>query len=193
MITIRSVTDRSSPGEIAAARSLFGQYAEFLRRISACHGFNFEHFAEEITALPTPYSQQAGELLLAMQHDGEASAAEVGIAVGCLGYRRATGALLASEESEQETSEEAEAPSVCEIKRLFVTPEVRGQQLGRLLVREALDRAARGGYRTAVLDTEPSSMAAAYRIYTALGFREFQPASVDAGGPKVVYLRRTLS
>lgn len=192
MIAIRSVTERSSPGEIVAAQALFGQYAEFLRSISACHGFDFRRFAEETAALPEPYSRQGGELLLAMRQDDEASAEGEGSAVGCLGYRRATGALLASEESGQETSEEAEALSVCEIKRLFVSPQVRGQQLGRVLAREALDRAARRGYRTVVLDTEPSSMAAAYRTYTGLGFREFQPASASPGGPKVVYLRRTV-
>ena len=190
-MTVRSVTEQSSSGEVAAAQALFGRYAEFLRAISACHGFNFERFAEEIAALPTPYSEQGGELLLAVQHEEEASAAQ-GVAVGCVAYRTAPAALLAAGEEFSLEVGGAGAARVCEIKRLFLAPEARGQRIGQMLVREAMDRATRRGYRRAVLDTEPTSMAAAYRIYTGLGFTEFRPVSAGSGGPKVIYLERVL-
>lgn len=190
MITIQTVTEQSSQAEIAAAQALFRQYAEFLRGISACHGFNFERFAEEIATLPTPYTGHGGELLLAMQHDADGRAAE-GTAVGCLGYR-ASAVNLAAEGEHASGKNEPRPASVCELKRLFVVPEARGQQLGQLLVHEALRRAAQRGYRTAMLDTEPSSMQAAYRIYTGLGFTEFHPAPAGGGGPRVVYLQRSI-
>lgn len=192
MITINSVTEQSSGHEIAAAQALFRRYAEFLRAISACHGFDFKRFREETAALPSPYVGQGGELLLAIEHNAGAAVAS-GVALGCLGYRAVSASFIASGEHARIASDGPGRPSACELKRLFVLPEARGQQLGHLLVNEALRRAVQHGYRTAILDTEPSSMAAAYRIYTGLGFTEFEPASVSSsGGPNVTYLRRSL-
>lgn len=187
---MQSVTERSGIAEIAATQALFRQYAEFLGAISACHGFDFDRFAEETAALPKPYAEVGGELLVAIQHELGADPAG-GVAVGCLGYRTASAA--ASAQDAPPRSAVAEPPNICELKRLFVLPEARGQQLGQMLVREALRRAAQRGYRTAMLDTEPSSMAAAYRIYTGLGFTEFLPVSIgSSGGPKVTYLQRSI-
>ncbi len=191
MITIQLVTEHSTAAEIAAAQALFRQYAEFLRTISACHGFDFERFAEETAKLPTPYTGHGGGLLLAMQRDADGRPAE-GTAVGCIGYRASAANLVAADEHAPPRMEGLRPARVCELKRLFVLPEARGQQLGQLLVREALRQAAQRGYGTAILDTEPSSMQAAYRIYTGLGFTEFHPASAGGGGPKVTYLQRSI-
>ena len=58
----------------------------------------------------------------------------------------------------------------CEIKRMFVVPDARGQGIARLLL-HALEDAARAlGYRTARLDTGPRQ-AHAQRMYEAAGYR----------------------
>lgn len=106
----------------------------------------FQGFDEELETLPGRYAPPRGRLLLAM--DGELPA-------GCVALRPLD---LAS----------------CEMKRLFVRASHRGQGLGRDLVVQVLRDAARLGYTQMRLDTLPV-MAAAQRLYAALGFREIPP------------------
>jgi GNAT superfamily N-acetyltransferase len=62
---------------------------------------------------------------------------------------------------------------VCEIKRMYVVPAVRGRGVGRELL-DALERQARRlGYRTARLDTGPRQPRAE-RIYRLAGYRPIQ-------------------
>ncbi|MGK2879821.1 MAG: GNAT family N-acetyltransferase [Mycobacterium sp.] len=58
----------------------------------------------------------------------------------------------------------------CEIKRMFVVPDVRGRGTARLLL-YALEDAARGlGYEVTRLDTGPKQVGA-QRLYEAAGYR----------------------
>ncbi|MBN2822066.1 MAG: GNAT family N-acetyltransferase [Coriobacteriia bacterium] len=66
-------------------------------------------------------------------------------------------------------------PQTCEVKHLFVRPDVRGHGLGRALMRAALDHARVIGYIEARVTTLPDSMVAALRLYRTLGFREAEP------------------
>ena len=106
----------------------------------------FQGFDEELETLPGRYAPPRGRLLLAM--DGELPA-------GCVALRPLD-------------------PASCEMKRLFVRASHRGQGLGRDLVLYVLRDAARLGYTQMRLDTLPV-MAAAQRLYAALGFREIPP------------------
>ena len=108
----------------------------------------FQGFAEELTTIAQMYSQPKGCLFLARAGVGS-------IARGCVGVR----------EFDKHTAE---------LKRLFVSDDLRGHGAGLQLTQSALEFAKNAGYRQIVLDTLPS-MTSAARIYSALGFTEIAP------------------
>jgi carbonic anhydrase len=76
--------------------------------------------------------------------------------------------------------------ATCEMNRLFILPEYRAQGVGKRLAEKLVVRAARLGYSRRVLDTLPE-MAAAIRMYRALGFKETE-RSWDNPIERTVYL-----
>jgi putative acetyltransferase len=69
---------------------------------------------------------------------------------------------------------------VCELRRMYFLPEMRGQGMGTVLLRRCL-RTARGfGYQTCYLATL-SNMNAARQLYEKAGFRPLR-APLAAGG-----------
>src|SRR3954465_5666592 len=99
--------------QIEQARALFLEYGASLG-FSLC----FQSFDQELAALPGDYAPPSGRLLLA---EVDAKPA------GCVALR------VRGNNGE----------GACEMKRLYVRPGFRGQQLGRRLVEDAV-RAARG-------------------------------------------------
>ncbi len=134
-----------SPELLAAAGLLFREYAEGLG-VDLC----FQNFEQELSALPGPYAEPSGVLLVALI-DGQPA--------GC-------GALRALPD--------ADYPNACEMKRLFVRRAFRRFGLGRLLAQQLLDLATRAGYSTLLLDTL-DDMEAARGLYASLGFEEIPP------------------
>jgi GNAT superfamily N-acetyltransferase len=65
-------------------------------------------------------------------------------------------------------------PSVGEIKRMFVRPEVRGAGIGRALLNALLTHAKAAGYSEVWLDSA-AFMKAAHSIYRSAGFRDIDP------------------
>ncbi|MEW6511132.1 MAG: GNAT family N-acetyltransferase [Bacteroidota bacterium] len=137
-----TIREAVTPEHIEVARALFCEYAASLSIDLA-----FQHFSEELAALPGPYVPPSGGLFIAWDED---------LAIGCVALRP------------------LEPPEIAELKRLFVRPGNRGRGIGMALCRTALDRARTEGYTRVRLDTLPD-MHDARRLYTALGFRKIPP------------------
>jgi ribosomal protein S18 acetylase RimI-like enzyme len=106
----------------------------------------FQDFEAEMAELPGKYAEPEGRLFLAWS--GTA-------AIGCVALRPLAG-------------------DSCEMKRLYVRPQARGEQLGRRLVQHICKEALEAGYSRIYLDTLPT-MEAAQQLYQSLGFRPTDP------------------
>lgn len=124
---------------------------------------DFQRFEAEMDALPGPYASPEGAILLANVNGEPAGVVAV-----------------------QPLDEEG----VCEMKRLYVVPEHRGQGFGRALASAIIEEAQDLGYDTMRLDTV-ASMTAARRLYRSLGFEERDPYYHNPL-PDAVYMERSL-
>ena len=145
----------SAQGDIEEVRKLFREYAESLGV-----QLDFQDFEREVSQLPGEYAAPDGVLLVAE---------EKGEYLGCVALRR-----IGAPDS-----------STCEMKRLYVRPEVRGRSLGRRLSRDVISRATEMGYAKMVLDTL-GRLKAAMKLYESLGFKRTSPY-YDNPLPGVVY------
>lgn len=107
---------------------------------------DFQDFKEELDTLPGQYASPNGRLLIAMYRDKSA---------GCIALRKLK-------------------HGVCEMKRLYVKPQLRGLGIGRALTEYIIDEAKRIRYSRMRLDTVPS-MEEARALYVSLGFKEIKP------------------
>jgi putative acetyltransferase len=110
----------------------------------------FQGFADELARLPGEYAKPAGRLMLVFDDCK---------AVGC-------GALRPIDDR------------VCEMKRVYLRPSVRGKGAGRILIGALIETAREMGYERMRLDTLPS-MTRAMEIYHSLGFKEIAPYRVN--------------
>ncbi len=107
---------------------------------------SFQNFQQELDSLPGAYSEPTGCLLLAKENRN---------AGGCVALR-----CITSE--------------ICEMKRLYVRPEYRGQGVGILLSNNIIAEARSLGYQKMRLDTL-DSLKEAVQLYRRLGFYEIEP------------------
>jgi len=128
---------------------------QFFRNYAAWLGVDlcFQNFGEEMASLPGAYAAPAGRLFFA-EFEGKPA--------GCVGIRPYT-------------------EGICEMKRLYVEPELRGTGVGRELALAAIKAAKTLGYRKVMLDTLPA-MRIAVKLYRELGFKEapaYYPTPVE--------------
>ncbi len=106
----------------------------------------FQGFEEELAGLPGKYAAPSGTLLLARKN---------GVAIGCVAMRQ----------MDEWTAE---------MKRLYLSPQARGEKLGRRLAQKICDEARAAGYSRICLDTLPT-MIEAQQLYQSLGFVDTEP------------------
>jgi putative acetyltransferase len=107
---------------------------------------NFQDFDKELASLPGDYAPPNGCLLMALWQ---------GEIAGSVALRRLS-------------------DTVCEMKRLYTRPRLRGLGIGRALCEAIIAEARRIGYEQIRLDTIPS-MERARALYRSLGFKEIDP------------------
>jgi len=107
----------------------------------------FQNFDDEVANLPGDYQMPSGRLLLAIT-DGKTA--------GCIALRKLT-------------------EDTCEMKRLYLRTEFRGQGLGRLMVERIIAEAREIGYARMRLDTLAGWMDKAIKLYEQFGFRDIGP------------------
>ncbi|RDK00880.1 GNAT family N-acetyltransferase [Paraburkholderia lacunae] len=126
----------------------FPQHLEVVRAIfreyasSLGIDLSFQNFEAELAGLPGRYAEPHGRILLASNE---------GQVIGCVAMRPLDA-------------------TTCEMKRLYVRPAGRGQQLGKQLAASICRIAKEAGYARIVLDTLPD-MRAAQQLYASFGFK----------------------
>ena len=107
---------------------------------------SFQNFDLEIKTINIQYNIPEGALILIFNNDD--------VAMACVGIRRLS-------------------PSLCELKRMYVKEEFRGQRVGALLLENAIEKAKELDYKKMRLDTL-STMQGAISLYKSHGFEEIE-------------------
>jgi ribosomal protein S18 acetylase RimI-like enzyme len=81
---------------------------------------------------------------------------------------------------------------ICEMKRLFVSPEFQGIGLGRLLIEQIIKEGKRLGYAKMRLDSSRSVMAKAVLLYRSMGFYEIEPYNQNFV-PDALFMEKVLA
>ena len=133
----------------AESPAQIAQARELFLEYAESLGFSlcFQSFDQELAKLPGDYAPPDGRLLMA-EYRGQLA--------GC-------GALHKLEFG------------ICEMKRLYLRPQLRGRGLGRTLAETVIAEARLIGYRKMRLDTVEPVMPNAVAMYRRLGFVEIEP------------------
>ncbi|HUN80297.1 MAG TPA: GNAT family N-acetyltransferase [Phycisphaerae bacterium] len=106
----------------------------------------FQDFDREMAELPGKYTPPEGRLLIAKWS---------GRIAGCVAMKQL-------------------GDGICEMKRFYVRPELRGKGIGQAVAKAIIEESRLAGYARMRLDTVPS-MQSAIRIYESLGFKDTEP------------------
>lgn len=163
----------SPAAAIAEAQQLLLEYGRFVLSQPNSARFCFGALEKEAERLPASYQEQGGGCLLA-RVEGQPK--------GFVAWRRLPAGTF---------PDSTLAPAAWEMKRLWVRPEGRSLGLGWTLTQAVLDRAVSAGQKAVYLDTVPTAMEAAHRLYLAMGFVP-APAYNDNAMDGIAYFVRHL-
>ena len=152
-VRLEELSNGTSQDALSAARELLLEYGRFVVAQPGAARFCFGSLEKEAARLPLSYCEQGGGCLVAVV-DNEPT--------GVVAWRT----IAPSPQV---------APDAWELKRLWVRPTGRGLSLGRTLTEAVLDRAIAAKRKAVYLDTAPSSMGTAYRMYLDMGFTPCAP------------------
>lgn len=107
---------------------------------------SFQNVTKELANICMEYSLPTGGFFLAVENGKD---------IGCVALRKYK-------------------DDICEMKRLYITPDARGKGVGKLLIGRIIEEARKLQYNTMLLDTLPD-MIAAQSIYKQFGFTEIPP------------------
>ncbi len=149
----------------AASDSEVASAAGLFREYEAWLGLDlcFQGFEAELASLPGKYAPPDGRLFLAYSDDKLA---------GCIALRNLD-------------------DGICEMKRLFVRDQFRGQKIGLSLIEQLIFAAREIGYSKIRLDTYPPKMGKAVNLYESFGFVEI-PRYYDNPHDDVLFMELTL-
>lgn len=135
--------------EQAETPAQIGEARALFREYEAWLGLDlcFQGFEQELRDLPGKYALPGGRLFLAYS-DGRLA--------GCIAMRKLD-------------------DGICEMKRLFVRDEFRGQKIGAELISRIFEEARDSGYSKMRLDTFPPKMPKAVELYGSYGFHKIPP------------------
>ena len=167
LVVMTEIRQAESPQEISDARSLLLEYANALD-FDLC----FQRFDAELAGLPVDYAPPSGRLLRAYVN----------------GEPAASIALHAWSDAGHPVPPEFK---VCEMKRLFVRPDFRGQRLAHQLIDRLITEARTIGYTHMRLDTVVGTMDKAIALYREYGFYEIAPYRPNPQ-PRVLYFELKL-
>lgn len=111
---------------------------------------DFQNYEVEFRNLPGNYAEPDGRIALAWEGNS---------VVGCAALRPVKN-------------------DICEIKRVYVRPSARGNNIGRRLVEHMISEARLQGYAQMCLDVLPEFVAA-QQLYTSLGFTVSEAVSYN--------------
>ena len=145
-------------------KELFTEYTQMMIENDDLIGqyLQQQNYDKELQHLELKYGNPWGRLYIAVCGDKVA---------GCIGLRKI----------DNET---------CEVKRLYVRPEFRGQRIGEIMLKQIISDAQQIGYKKALLDTLPF-MHSAIHIYKKLGFYEV-PQYNDSPIDYAIYMQLDL-
>jgi ribosomal protein S18 acetylase RimI-like enzyme len=156
----------SSPSS-TLARELLLEYGHFVASQGNVASFCYGTLEQEAAALPKSYIDQGGGAIIAFANSQPA---------GFVAWRSFAKPGLSH---------------AWELKRLWLRPNARGLGIGRALVQAVINRALAARKSAILLDTEPQSMASAYRLYQKMDFSECSAYNGSAL-PGILYMRKNL-
>ena len=139
------IIEVQTAAELTQVRGLFRAYFQFLAQEDGLD-ISDQGIEDELASLPGKFAPPEGRLIMAVTSEQS---------MGCAALRRI---------DEQ----------VCELKRMFVLPQFRGQGIGKALARKLIQEARTIGYECMRLDTG-NFWTAAIQLYESLGFQRIEP------------------